>query len=342
MSKKQYLIIFLVSLISASVFSNLAEKKVRSWVEVLYELVTGQPMVYDITQTDEKGIPYIIEAKIGKQRNPMTVCNKALSYHDKFIHGDSSQLNYFLNCADWLTENVIRGDSFSVLKYDYDWAIYHMTAPWRSGLANGVSLQVFVRAHEITRDEKYLTAARQILNSFYVEVRDGGVSYKSEHDGWWFEEFSDEGGYESRVLNGHMFALLGIHEHFVYTKDSASLYLYDQGLLALRNNIAKYDNPDGPSFYDRRGTVNIKYHYIHIDLLSRLLKISNDAILESYYEKWKAYEYPSLTTRLITPPMKPIELAIWLLSFVMTSAIVFVAFYVFHRVNQRKQSAGGA
>ncbi|HOX84119.1 MAG TPA: D-glucuronyl C5-epimerase family protein, partial [Chryseolinea sp.] len=277
----------------------------------------------------EKGVPYIIESTIGKQRNPMTICNKALSYHEKFIQGDSSQKILFLNCADWLGGDLIKSDSFSVLKYDYNWPVNNMVAPWRSGLANGVSLHVFIKAHKITGDEKYLSTAKQILNSFYVEVKDGGVTYKSETDGWWFEEFADEGGFDSRVLNGHMFAAIGIHDYFLYTKDSAAKYLFDQGLLGLKNNLSKYDNVGGPSFYDRRGTItNIKYHAIHVDLLNQLFQISGDPLYKTYSEKWGAFKHPSLTKRLISPPVKRIDMAIWLFNFVFTLLIVFVMFYV--------------
>lgn len=332
MGKKRYLIILIISFIGASVVGNFTEKTVRSWIEVLYEIVTGKPMVYDITQCDEKGIPYIIEATIGKQRNPMTICNKALSYHEKFVQGDTSQQILFLNCADWLTENLTRGNNFSVLKYDYNWPIYNMIAPWRSGLANGVSLQVLIKAHAITGDEKYLATAKQILSSFYVDVDKGGVTYKSEDKGWWFEEFADEGGYVSRVLNGHMFAVVGIYEYSIYANDSSARYLVDQGLIALKNNLSKYDNNEGPSYYDLRGTLsNVKYHAIHVNLLSRLFKISGDPILKFYGDKWGAYKHPSLTTRLITRPVKRIDMAIWLLDFAIANVIVFAFFYLFLR-----------
>ena len=285
---------------------------------------------------DEKGIPYLIEGTIGKQRNPMTICNKALYYHDQLVKGDSTKKVFFLNCADWLKEDLIQENDFAVLKYNYDWQIYNMTAPWRSGLANGVSLQVFIKAHALTHDEQYLITAKQILNSFYVEVSKGGVAYKSENEGWWFEEFSDEGGYVSRVLNGHMFALVGLHDYFTYTHDSSALYAFDKGLLGLKNNLAKYDNPGGPSFYDLRGTkANIKYHQIHVDLLSRLFEISHDPIYKSYSDKWGAYKHPSLITRLITPPVKRIDIAIWFVNFAIALLLVFVITFLIIRKSNK-------
>lgn len=329
--KRKYLLILLIALVIGSVIGNFTEKTVRLQIEKVYGIVMGKPMVYDITQTDEKGIPFLIEGTIGKQRNPMTICNKALAYFDNYQKGDSSQRQLFINCADWLAGDTIHRDSFAVLKYNYNWAYYNMIAPWRSGLANGVSLQVFIRAHQLTKDEKYLSVAKQIVNSFYVEVDSGGVTYKSADEGWWFEEFADEGGNVSRVLNGHMFAMLGIHEYGNYAHDSTAKVLFNNGLIALRNNIAKYDNENGHSFYDQRGTLaNLKYQKIHVDLLSQIHKISGDNTYKFYSDKWKEYD-PSLTKRLISPPIKPIDVAVWLVNVGIVFIVVWIVFVTLFR-----------
>jgi heparosan-N-sulfate-glucuronate 5-epimerase len=330
--KKKYLMILLISFVGASMVGNFTEKKVRLWIEKIYGVVMGKPMIYDISQCDEKGIPYVIEGTIGKQRNPVIVCNKALFYQEQFIGGDSSQLILFLNCANWLVDNATEQNNFSVLNYYYNWPVNNMVTPWRSGLANGIALQVLSKAHAATYNEKYLTAGEKILNSFYVEVKEGGVTYKSENDGWWFEEYADEGGYVSKVLNGHQFALLGIHDYFIYTQDSAAHYLFEQGLKGLKNNLSKYDKGDGNSFYDVLGRpTTVKYHNVHIDLLDRLFEITGDPIYKSYRDKWKAYKHPSLMARLISPPVKRIDMAIWGFNFAIVGVVVFALFYLFFK-----------
>jgi|GEM_PF-5331125 len=91
MTKRNYLAVLVISFVIASVAGNFTEKRVRVWVESLYEIVTGKPMVSDVTQTDEKGVPFVVERTIGKQRNPVTVANRALLYHDEYIRGDFLQ-----------------------------------------------------------------------------------------------------------------------------------------------------------------------------------------------------------------------------------------------------------
>ena len=328
--KKIYLTITAVAFLITCIVGNYTDPAARHGVEALYKIVTGKPMVNDISQTDEKGIPFNVERNIGKHRNPMTVSNRALLYYANYQQGDSSQKQFLINCADWLVDDLSHQGNWAVLKYEFDFPFYNMKAPWRSGLANGVSLQVFIRAHKLTHDDKYMKAANNVLQSFLIAVADGGVTYKTANDGWWYEEFADDSGMVSRVLNGHMFALLGLHEYFEYTNDSTALYTFEQGLLALKNNIAKYDRGNGHSFYDQRGTpANVKYHFIHVDQLDQLFKISGENVFKVYRDKWKGYEPPNLMERLIEYPLKPVDVAIWLLNFVILLPVLFVIYFLF-------------
>jgi heparosan-N-sulfate-glucuronate 5-epimerase len=332
--KRRYTLTILVCFLGAFVIGNFTERRVRTWIEALYQVVMRKPMVYTTNQLDDKGIPYLIDNKVGKQRNPVIVCNQALAYYDRFKEGDSTQRILFLNCANWLIENSTTKNGFTVLPYNYNWSIYNMVSPWRSGLTNGVSLQVFIKAHSLTNDQKYLDIAKRVLNSFYVEVSEGGVTYKFENKGWWFEEFASETGYVSRVLNGHLFALLGIHDYFEYTQDPHAKYLFEQGMRALKNNLALYDSHVGPSYYDLRSRpTDRKYHAVHIDLLEKLFKITNDPLCRFYIDKWKTYQHPSLTSRLIKWPIKRIDLAIWLFNFVILSTACLLVQYIFIKKN---------
>ena len=184
-----------------------------------------------------------------------------------------------------------------------------MTPPWRSGMAQGLALQVMVRAHRHTDDQGYLETGRVLLRAFFAEVREGGVTYRSPEKGWWYEEYADEGGKESRVLNGMMYALLGIYEYYNYTEDADAKYLFDQGVLALKSNLADYDN-HGYSFYDALGNTVTKYHKVHVDLLSDLYDITGEELFESYSQRWGEHDSPPreakppFLIRLITKPTK--------------------------------------
>ena len=54
-------------------------------------------------------------------------------------------------------------------------------------MAQAQAIQVLIRAYELTHELKYLNSAKKLLSSFFVEVEDGGVTYKTPNEGWWFE-----------------------------------------------------------------------------------------------------------------------------------------------------------
>jgi hypothetical protein len=116
------------------------------------------------------------------------------------------------------------------------------------------------------------------MNSFFAEVKDGGVTYKdlsltslhkndytnfshsrmkenaSEVEGgagWWYELFAgnNNDAVVSRVLNGHMFTLLSIYKYYNYTHDEDAKHIFDQGIIALKDNLPLYDN-ESFSHYD--------------------------------------------------------------------------------------------
>ncbi|RMF31408.1 MAG: hypothetical protein D6752_02240, partial [Candidatus Nitrosothermus koennekii] len=217
---------------------------------------------------DDEGVPivnygYVDGVLIGKQQNPVFVCNIADKYYKDYADNRSNKSRMlFLNCARWLVNNARSYGSYKILEYHFPWPKYNIKPPWRSGMAQALAIQVLIKAHKLTNDDIYIDASRDLLNSFFVEVKDGGVTYKDE-EGWWYEEFASDDCIRSMVLNGMMFALLGIYDYYKYTSDNNAKYLFDKGVLSLKNNISKYDYK-GYSYYDILGNPPIKYHEIHV------------------------------------------------------------------------------
>jgi hypothetical protein len=161
-------------------------------------------------------------------------------------------------------------------------------------MANGLALEVLMKAHKTTLDSKYLITAKSLLNAFFIEVEDGGITYKDSLNEWWYEEYAtnDKNAKISRVLNGMLFAVLGIYDYFKYTGDPDAKLLYDKGINSIKKELHKY-NDDGYSYYDILRNPSLKYHQIHIDLLKQLYDITGETILNEYHELWKSYNNPS-------------------------------------------------
>jgi len=245
---------------------------------------------------DNEGIPflklgYIDGVYLGNQLSPLAVSQVAfVNFEDYLKNRNEKSKKFFINNANWLVKNVLKCNNHSILHYHYPWPKYHISKPWCSGMAQGQAIQVMVKAHRITNNKKYLDTAKSLLNSFFVEVKNGGVTYKDSEDRWWYEEYAHKNGKSTRVLNGMIYALLGIYEYYTYTNDKDAKFLFEQGIRALKNDLPNYDCASY-SYYDILKYPASKYHLIHIIQLKELFKITNDAIFQKYHDKWKNFDY---------------------------------------------------
>lgn len=281
---------------------------------------------------DKAGMPmfdygYTDGVYIGIQRNPVHVSQQAFKYWDEFQNGDEKSRELFLNCADWLVDNAVLRDNYTVWEYNFPWPDRNLTPPWISGMAQGLGIQVLVRAYNITGDQKYLKIGDSSLQSFFVEVKDRGVTYKDqETGGYWYEEYPNPyDSKEDRVLNGFIFALLGIHEYYERTGDEDAKYLFDKGIIELKNHLSDYDTGEW-TYYDHIGNnANIGYHHTHVTQLAQLYEITHDPILEQYHQKWKSYEdNPLLKYKNMNKKQKAVYPFNFFAIFIILEIILFV------------------
>lgn len=280
---------------------------------VTASLCTGEQL-WNIT-TNESGIPtvdygYVNGVFIGKQLNPLTISQKAIYYESEYQKGNESCKQLFLNNANYLVENAVRHDNYTSWQYNFPWRPYGYTlwqynfpwpidgiaSPWVSAMAQGQGIVVLIHAYNMTGHKKYLNSADLALNSFYVEVKGGGVTYKDKN-GWWYEEYVTGTHVQPRVLNGMIFSLFGIYEYYEFTGDQGAKILFHQGIISLKNSLYKYDAGNW-TYYDVIGNrAPISYHKIHINQMLQLYKITKDPFFKEYYEKFQRYqEYNNNTT----------------------------------------------
>lgn len=238
------------------------------------------------------GVPFVDYGEpLGLQRNPVTISQFALANYDiyaKTNNGIAKQ--HFIDSADWLVEYANVYGNYSLYHYNFPWDTYELPSGWRSGMAQGQAIQVLLKAHEVTKDMKYLETSRLLLNAFFVDVHDGGVRVQSEN-GWWYEEYAHEKGLQSRALNGMIFALFGIHDYYLYTGDTNAKYLFDKGIDSLKAELPLYDF-EGFSYYDRLERPAGKYHNIHVQQTEQLYEMTQEEIFSEFHDKWQSYIPP--------------------------------------------------
>jgi len=305
---KRHILLAVITVPLAILASNFTADILSQPAAQLMSLVRGGKLT-NVT-LDEKGIPSVFNNRLRiTLRNPLTVSLYSLSYHENWIGevgefsgyiGDISSLTrdehreYFLNAADWLVDNLsLRSEgttTYGVWEYGHRATAYDLDPPWVSGMAQGLGIQALTKAYDTTGDPKYIQAARSALNALFVEVADGGVTYKDRPGEWWYEEYAKPGGKESRVLNGMIFALLGVNEYYEATRDESAKILFDKGIASLKTNIDDYD-AGWWTYYDVTGNLaNKGYHNIHIKLLDDLYGLTSERRFLEASEDWSRYK----------------------------------------------------
>lgn len=209
--------------------------------------------------------------------------------------GDSaSHAAHFIALADWLASHLVTresdGVSFGVWPYSFPWGLYGLPAGWVSGMAQGVGIQVLVRAWHLTGDVRYRRAAIAASRAFEVEVADGGVTYKDGPADWWYEEYASPGAVQPRVLNGMEHAILGLQDLVTLGDYPEAQGLVTRGVTSLERAIAAFDLGWWTS-YDRVGTIaNHKYQLVNVALTKALAERTRSPVLRRAADRWAKYD----------------------------------------------------
>jgi len=206
-----------------------------------------------------------------------------------------SYLENFFKHTDFLVENLTDRGKFGVWLVQFPWIApcYLCEQPWISGMYQGLGLSALARGWMIRKNEKYLAAAQRALLSFEVPVSKGGVLKVDRKGFWWYDEYAC--AKRANVLNGFLFALIGIYEYYDVSKDPKALILFNNGIKTATNYIDKYDlnflvfkwskYDDKLLFYS-----GPKYHNWHIKQLIKLHEITRDKRFLIWAMRWSGYQ----------------------------------------------------
>lgn len=267
------------------------ENRIRS---IVYKVKGDTIPVYAREITDSLGVPYVFYAKQngiepGLKFNPTIVANRALEYLDRINEKqDPGTLRLFRNCIQSLSDSLIRKNGYSFYQFNWQQPFYpNLGFPFTSGMSSGRSIAAFTKAYQIFHDSIYLLEARDLLRGFYILVEDGGFTYKAT-GGWWYEEFAFPQALTPRILDGHIYALLGVHEYWKTTKDDTAKFIFDQGIGALKEHLPFYDAGGGKVYYDlMKHTADQHYHELLVGLMKDLGDKTRDPLFRKYQRKWQ-------------------------------------------------------
>lgn len=232
---------------------------------------------------------------IGWQYNPVAIAQYGLGAFTLFKKTNNLKFkNIGLKQTDWLVNNlkqinnIIWGWEYSYITPGYEL----LRKKWISALAQGQGISLITRAFLITNNEKYLETAEKAFQSFLYDVKDGGVKTIDRAGNIFFEEVPSTS--PSYILDGFMFALLGIYDYYLLTHSPQAKILWDEGIKTLKSNLIKYDL----GFWSRSDLYRKKppaiaslfYHNLHIIQLAILYKITGEPIFIEYSKRWKKFQ----------------------------------------------------
>jgi hypothetical protein len=249
---------------------------------------------------DDKGIPLLdYHGRIGRQYYSIAISQYALGNYNLFKKtGKQEYFEKFMVNVLWLLDNLVETKQRTFLWptfFDMEY-FRKLESPWFSGLAQGQGLSVLVRAFVETGSGEYLTAAEWVYESLTLPIATGGVLYRDDGGSMWIEEYLTDP--PTHILNGFIWALWGIHDYYLLTRQDAVFALFEAFKDTILMNLPRYDA--GFWSYYELSPQHIKspaspfYHRLHIVQLHIMHKLTGHPDFLAYAQKWSEYEQKAL------------------------------------------------
>lgn len=262
----------------------------------------------------ERGIPVNSTLKHPQPHfNPTTIGYYGLESLSKYLASNDDLHLKAAECVANYAIDTIREDGVWPSPYEHHWfpgrAGKPMPDGWPSALSQGYLLSHLARMYVLDQRPEYVDVGRLALMPFQKTVEEGGVLRRvcgdplgmlggaREYYLPFYEEYPTE--LPSLVLNGFMFALLGLYDFAEATGDETARTLYREGEQTLERMLPFYDLGNNTS-YDlthlhpvnwatppnacRKG-----YHQTHMIELSAF-NILERRKYESVYLRWALYD----------------------------------------------------
>ena len=148
---------------------------------------------------------------------------------------------------------VTEGDAaFIENRFDYENEGVRIPGPWVSGINNAFAILACLRL----KRHMDLSNEARAYGRAYLTVHDRGtpaparwISYRDRHRLLWFDEYPQPGGRATRVKNGHIFAVLALHELALHHPDTGADRLVRAGATTIEATVACFRRPGIRSRY---------------------------------------------------------------------------------------------
>ena len=191
---------------------------------------------------------------------------------------------------EWLVDTQASGGEWSgcwVMTWDnpkYQW----LRAPWTSALASGNSISALLRGWELFGEERYRDAAGAAYEALHLPRSEMRLVDESGED-LWYEEYPATS--PLRVLNGHIYALLGVLDYARVSRDPEAAARWRKAANTVLVNLDQFDLGYW-SAYELRWREPATIHYqknIHVPQLRILAALTGERVFGTVADRWDAY-----------------------------------------------------
>lgn len=232
---------------------------------------------------DEKGIP-MSPSKSGELVHFITTMTSyGLANWEMFlITQDTKYADALVTVAKYLANAVEFVDDVGML-YDYE-SDTRSKPGLPCAMNQGEAISIMVRAYSYTKDRNFISTAESLMNAFSHPFGPKGVTKKIENKTWFLE-----GG--KLILNGHIYAMLGLYDLFSINDNEKAEMLFHEGLNSVVHYLPSFDSGFWSWYWMNKPKYmsSAMYHNLHICQLKILFNISGLNDLNQYAEKFDNY-----------------------------------------------------
>lgn len=247
---------------------------------------------------DEHGVPVVRYGRETETYSAVIAAQYALANITAIRRGADERIPRLCAQLNWLLATQEEDGEFAgcwLMRHansKYPW----LKPPWTSALASGQAISALLRGWELIGDEQLRAAADRAYAGLHSRREQMQLHLDADHE-LWYEEYPAEP--PLHVLNGHVYALLGVLDYARVTGDPQATARWK---LACQTTLAHLDGFDLGywSAYDLlwREPVSLHYHKnIHIPQLRILAALTGEQRFGQTAERWERY-HARLVTRL--------------------------------------------
>lgn len=251
----------------------------------------NRPTLYSF---DSAGVIMTFRKGFGWYYNPTIVATYTLSLYGAWYRGDGTAYDPMLVNADWLYSNAVErqdsiGRRFRTYEFPFPLPQYATPAGWQSALTGAEALSALYAVGRASGRTSLTQRATEMLLPFADVMLYGGYrTILADRHTAWFEEVAHPQAPSTRILNGHMYAVMALEWYGRNVPSTAALSLAKDGRRGLEYILHLFDNK-GLSFYDLyTRAVICGYHRGHVAQLQYLYTSTGVDLFDIYALRWGA------------------------------------------------------